>query len=688
MKPLAVLSLILLAVGALIFALVSVLGGGDGRGALVEPVLPAQPAAESSDPDGLAVPAEQQLDATPVPRKELPQVTEEGRPATGHIRGVVVGPDGIPLERAQIGLMQGDGGSEFSETLAVFQNTPLLPPKKQASTDSQGRFRFDGLSPDHHWWLKVAHPLFAEEREPVDLPEEGGTEVLVTLQYGLALQGVVRDVQTRAPIPGATVALANLIEAFQFPPRPISVRIEVQSDAEGRFQFSNLGMGEKVLIVSARGYGTQMHPNISAQIREGIPTEPEVWRRNRTRQMNEFQAQPKAPVEIEIDLEPGKKIAGRVLGPDRVGVQGVQIQAVSYSGEKSSMGLVVSAAGGEFLIEDLAEGIYTVHAWIAGYDCEPLQRVEAGQTDAEIVLALQGSVFGRVVDDETGQPVDDFTCRVRTFHPQNITWGSVVAKQGFHDRSNGSFSLTGIPQSNTDYVVEAFAEGYASSFSDPFQVIQGVETQNVEVRLTRGGTIKGRVVDSYTGQGVSGAIVKTNENNYLDSEILQIFNAMAQTASTKTSIRTGENGEFELELLTPDRYQVEVDVPGYSPMIINDVNVPDGPATDLGDLRLVKGAIIQGIVYGPQGETIAGANIVLMPADTDMWSGRSGRTDANGHYTLRNAKSGAYKLYATRPAGIVSNPFAGAVDMAQSTTEIVISDGQTYEFDLHLPPRN
>ncbi len=689
MRPLAVLSLILLAVGALFFALMSVLGQGE-RGTVVEPSPLVKPAQGEPGSDGdLTAPVDTEVAVSdPAPRKELPQATEQGLAASGHIRGVVVGPDGAPVDRAQVFLRQEPGGpSSLSEALEILQEVPRPAPKKQSTTDTAGRFRFDGLTAGRDWTVEVKHELYTVANVgPIEVPEEGGTEERIELEFGLELFGVVSEAETGAPIEGARVVLDSPLAAFLPSTRESPGRIEVASDATGRYELANVGTGQKVLIVSAPGYATEMHSNVLDQIRAGATADPTVWHKNRQKQLAGLVPQPKEPQQFDVELEPGQAIAGRVLGPDRAGIASVPIEALSQSGEIGSRGSATSTAEGEFLIEGLAAGIYTVRAELSGFECTPLQRVEAGTTDLEIVLAEQGSVTGRVVDATTGEPVTSFTCRVRTLHPRNITWGGIVAKQNFRDRSNGAFALSGI--SEGDFIVEAFAKGYASSFSEPFHVTQGVETQNVEVRLTRGGTIKGSLVDSYSGQPVAGALVKTNDNNYVDAELMQIFNAISQSASTKTSVRTGDDGQFELTLLTPDSYQVQIEKPGYASIMLNDIKVADGLTTELGVQALTKGAIVRGNVYGPEGETIAGATVVLTPSDNDLWSGRNGRTDANGHYVLRNAKPGTYKLYASRPVGTASNPFAPAIDMNQSSVEITVADGGTYDQDLHLGPRN
>ncbi|HED65093.1 MAG TPA: carboxypeptidase regulatory-like domain-containing protein, partial [Planctomycetes bacterium] len=391
------------------------------------------------------------------------------------------------------------------------------------------------------------------------------------------------------------------------------------------------------------------------------------------------------PVQWDFDLEVGHRIAGQVLGPDRSGVPGVRIDAISQSGTTGSRGSTVSGKDGEFLIEDLGEGIYTLRAQAEGYQTAPLQRVETDRTDVEILLAEQGGVEGRVVDAATGKPMRGFTVRIRTLHPRNVSWGGEVAKTTVRDQADGSFRLGGI--SEGDYVAEAFARGYASSFSAPFHVDQGIQTRDVVVRLTKGGTIHGKVLDAYTGQPVQGAIVRTNENNYVDSEIMLILNSMGSSATSKASTKTDANGEFTLSLLTPDTYQVRVEKPGYTTLILNDVSVDDGPATEVGSFSLSKGAIVTGTVLGPDDEPIAGAQVTMRSTDSGVFGSYETRTDAHGNFVLENAKAGTFSLAASRPPTPNSNPFAPVIDIQNSEIEITLADGGTYQYELRLPAR-
>jgi len=377
-----------------------------------------------------------------------------------------------------------------------------------------------------------------------------------------------------------------------------------------------------------------------------------------------------------------------VVGPDLAGIPDVAVNAVNQTGATGSRGSAVSVEDGEFVIEDLGPGVYTLFAEAEGFQSTPLQRIDVGRTDVEMMLARQGSVQGRVVDAVTGKPMTGYTVRIRTLHPRNVSWGGVVGKSDVRDQRDGTFLVEGI--SEGDYVAEAFTRGYASSFSAPFRVEQGIQTRNVLVRLTKGGTIKGTVVDSYTGKPIAGAKVETKENNYVDSEIMLILGSAGSTATSIVQASTDENGEFELTLLTPDLYQVRIEKRDFTTEIVNDVKVADGNVTDMGTYRMLKGAVVTGIVYGPDGDPLAGANVVMRSTAPDDYSAYDARTNANGAYTLRNAKAGTYRLSASRPPNASSNPFEAVVDINNSEVEIAITDGGRVEQNLSLArsPRN
>jgi len=680
MRPLTVLILILGAVAALVFAIVSISGDRQQHGTVVNKDLVVRPAEDTPETAQLAAPREIVGPAAALPagvdRSEVRTDPGSRGAYIGSIAGVVLDPKGQPIAEARVHLLDVQS-SEVSEAVRLVNNQDPPKPRAKLVTDATGSFRFGSLPPGN-WTIVVTHDLFDRyEANGIQVPEDGTVEEKITLEYGLSVQGYVTDAASGAPIEGAVLRLDNPLAAFLPSARRSAARKETKTDGLGFFGFRNTGGGQKTLIISADGYATQVHNNFGMSWGQQKDPDPQATGSVRTALDDTS-----APENKNYELEPGMTIAGHVVGPNGEGITGVQVEAINQTGTIGSRGVTSSKAGGEFLIENIGEGFYTVRATAKGFSAQPLQRVETGRTNVQIVLAEQGRVRGKVVVAASGKPVHDFVIKVRALHPRNPSWGNVVASRKFHDRSNGAFDLKGIRQG--DYVIEGSARGFASSFSQSFAVAEGQETGDIVVHLTQGGKIQGVVIDSYTGEPVVGAEVKTQDNNYVDTEFFNMLASLNDSASTKTSTRTGKDGAFELELMTPDTYQIQIVMSGYSAMTMNNIVIGDGQTHVMGKLELTKGAIVRGRVYGPDGLACAGATVWMSPTDNNPWGSRQARTDANGDYLLKNAVAGTYKLHASRSASSRGNPFSAVVDMRNSEIEISLVDNEVYEQDIHM----
>jgi hypothetical protein len=261
-------------------------------------------------------------------------------------------------------------------------------------------------------------------------------------------------------------------------------------------------------------------------------------------------------------------------------------------------------------------------------------------------------------------------------------YGTVTAQRSIKDAKEGRFELKGVPEGS--YVLEAIADGYASSFSDTFTATQGLVTSDIVVRMTRGGAVSGRILDAYGNEPLAGAEVFTNDNDWIEGEIWELFGAMEPTAMTKTQVFTDEDGRFSIDVMTAGTYQIQVKAKGYSPLVIQDVQVVDGQTTEIPTQMLIKGAVIRGIVYGRAQTIQPGASVQLAPVEPETQGHRSVRADATGRFVIENARPGTYRLSATRPSSGSSNPFEAIADIRQSEIEITVEDGGRHEFDLRI----
>ncbi len=667
MRPIAVLILVLGAAAALFFALTSIMGS-DARSSdgVVSPVVRPVQAAPPAETVDRVVQPDVPVEAASATRDEVEVAagsTEQVRGAFSNwLEGTVLSPDGLPVVGAQVDLYERPVVSQFADVLRAMNGAPATTPLKRTKTDGGGGFRFGTLKPGRNWALVVTSDDYCrKEVGPIDVPEEGGQKELIQLDAGYVVQGHVRDEQSGAGVARAKLTLLNPGMTFATPAqRAVGDTIQAVSDDNGFYRFAHVSPGQWALECLAQGYGNQLKLNVALA-----------------------NAQNKTLGE-DFALQPAMLIAGRVVGPDRAGIEGIVIDAYGNAQEPSCHSTATSKGGGEFVVDNLNKGFYTLKVTAPGFDVEPIMRIEAGATDVEIQLYEQGGVLGRVVDGASGRPITDFTCTVRKASKQSKAWGAQMAVSQFHGRSDGTFQMSGV--SDGQYVVQADARGYASSFSAEFTVTQGLVTPDVEVRMTRGGTLKGRVVDG-TGEPVAHAQVATNDNNHIDSDFTNLLSNLQPSALTRASAWTDEEGRFELKLLTPETYQVKIVAGDYTQYVQNDVRVGDGLPTDLGLVRLAQGALVTGVVIGANGEPAAGCTVSLTSTSGKLWSNIQARSDASGRFELRNAPSGDYRLAASRPRDGQENPFMSILDMKNSEVQISLADGQRFEQNLYLAPQ-
>jgi len=199
----------------------------------------------------------------------------------------------------------------------------------------------------------------------------------------------------------------------------------------------------------------------------------------------------------------------------------------------------------------------------------------------------------------------------------------------------------------------------------------------------------GRVLDASSGAPLVGALVTSNDNNFIDNEFMKFLGGMSASATSKKTETTDADGSFRMELMTPDTYQIRVAKQGYTSIVLNGVNVRDVDERTLPDFRLPRGATITGTIYDEQGTGVAGASVILSPDDPALYSDQlQVRADANGAFSFKNVRQGAYKLQSTRPQRPGANPFAGAVDMQNSRREVDVSEGQSYTFDIRFQSKD
>src|SRR5262249_2838093 len=137
---------------------------------------------------------------------------------------------------------------------------------------------------------------------------------------------------------------------------------------------------------------------------------------------------------------------------------------------------------------------------------------------------------------------------------------------------------------------------------------------NVDIGLTTGGRIVGRLVDVKTSKGVGGATLTTRDNTFQDNPFTEIFRSFLVTNLSSSTVRTGSDGSYAIEHLMPGTYQIEAEHPSYTKKYVKDLVVQDGKDTPVPDIAMGAGAIVRGIAVNASGVPLAQAQVSVRPS--------------------------------------------------------------------------
>lgn len=654
MRPFLVLLLVLAALAALVFGVMNFLKEPPAAAPVA---VPAATQAETQHPGkGTELDKGSELSAarTNDPGKAPEQrATASDSPTAwvydNELTGSVVDPQGQPLTGCQVALA--------TAYELVFAGDPIDTTQDQTvRTDGKGRFSFKNIEPRSRYKLTIKHKDYATmDRMSVAVGEKGSfEEPPIHLAAGATLQGHVLD-DAGNNVDGATLVLDNLMyEGADYEPAD---RMKVSTDNQGQYVFANVPKGQRTLTVSAPGYGSVTLNGLN------FTNEEHVLR--------------------DIKLKIGEMIRGRVVSAGQ-GIPGAMVQALGFGNTTEvSRGTATTDANGQFTFETLKPGDYNLLPTARGYRFDgPVTRVKSGTDNVVIEAFKDADVCGRVIDAASGAAVTAFTCRMRTSNGPGMPTSATDLSQSFTS-ATGEFCMNGIPTG--EYTVEASAPGYAPSFSSNVSVSRGQAQGGLVVRLTRGGSLSGRIVDA-AGNPVAKARITTHDKEWADDEFSAMLGNTFPTNVTQVDVRCGTDGRFLLTGLTPDTYQMHIRAAGFTRYIQNDITVTDGKETQLGDIRLSHGGSLRGTLFDPSGKPLVGGSINLSPDGGGSSMGYTAKSGDGGKFQISNVSPGRYMIMATRASGGDGNPFEQLADRQATQKAVTITDENTAVVELTLSP--
>jgi large repetitive protein len=362
----------------------------------------------------------------------------------GYATGRIVDAEGRPVAgRVRVEAFDGRGLPTFASDLLA------------ADAKAGGKFALGPL-PLGSLGVAVSAPRYSTRHVDAEMPARGRTADFgdIALEAGLSIRGRVRD-REGSGIAGAAVSATR--RGSGSPSEG-----EAVCEEDGSFLVGGLEAGSHDVSVVAPGYA-------AAHATTTPGGEP-----------------------LDLVLEPGGEIAGRVVDADGSPVDDAQVSVEDesqprgpgrYSGGRADEG------DGRFVLRDVAAGTYSleVRAASRGEASMTGVRVAAARTTSVGTITLgRGVVVQGVVVDSEGNGIPGAT--VGAERDANRRTGQLRTQTG----STGAFELRGVPIGAV--YVSASHPAYAPAREVAATVDPEKEPVPVRIVLVRGGRIEGRAL--------------------------------------------------------------------------------------------------------------------------------------------------------------------------------------------------
>jgi uncharacterized GH25 family protein len=611
-------------------------------------------------------------------RVEIKVASSANADAPQGVRGRVVHPGGAPAPESDVYLLKSSTSDPLSLYLA-HRRGQKTEPVAHVRTDAEGRFAIGIQKAGESFDLRVVseeHPEIQHKSIKVrseDWYDTGDLEFTV----GSIVQGRVLDETGKFGIGDARVYLTIPGMTHQMLPTPGRERgIMTVTDNSGFFRYANAPR-DGVINLGAESTDYAFQELQNQQIKSGAP--------------NDF----------TIELSRGQPISGVVVDQQGKPIVGAAVLASAQSAKMPQTGQTTTGTDGKFTLPILRAGPYQLAVSAANYEDALEKPVFAGAEDVRIVLEQRGRAKLRVFSAK-GQPIKNYTVGLKRYFANNP--GSIGKVQEFRDVRvtpgdyEGDYAIIrNVPAG--EFVFQIMENDHAKTLTSNFSMAADKEPPVVEVTLTLGGMITGRVVDD-AGAPVAGATVVTDMNGgvAIDTGFFEMFRNFLPDKHTTRSEKTAADGTFKLSRLAFADYMIRVSHPDFCEGSSLDIGVAnEGEERDVGDIQLRKGALVEGlcrvggrgtgqvkVMIGPptgykpeidaQGKPIGG----MMFTATAI-------SDGEGLYRFtKRVPPGNYKIHAFKEAGN-DDVFGRFKQMKETERPLVIAPGQdvvTQQFDI------
>lgn len=574
------------------------LGAGDAATAAAENVVIASAPQEREETEPAIAATERAVPSaasTEERRAPAAETAPEERPALAELRGRMLDADGAPLAGVTFELQ----GAAGNQDLVQKYGEPKDWADRETQSDAEGRFRFVFDPPR-------AFQFFMEARAPglarvswrfFQLPPAQVTDVGdVRMPRAGSIRGRVVDERGQPVMGPWSVYAKSAWKPEGAGGDTSSARARTEAD---RSEFLLEGLPPGPAKLKAHSNMTNWIEGSVVDVKPGEELVADIVYRgpdnSRRITVTTFQR----PFYVFNNPAPGTL---KLLGPDGTTRVAERVQGSSQS----------------WSFEDVPPGTYTAQI----DDPRFLPWSQAGLSPGQTAKAqlVGSSAIALSVVDETGAPVEPYRMRLRfrnvNFQPDTFE----VRRADAAAPANGTFS--GVVPGDITVIVDA--DRFATGSVDVDALAAG-ETRAVEVRLSRGSTVSGTVLDGpAAAANVSVELIPfVPEPEQLDGTTFHAyFQARNAARDAAREARADAAGRFEFSGVPAGRYMLQSRVNAGLIAKLGPIECPG--ATEGLELRLPPSGTLVGRLIGPEGARFDGLHLKLglrvADAGADPWA--------------------------------------------------------------------
>ncbi|UCG58925.1 MAG: carboxypeptidase regulatory-like domain-containing protein, partial [Phycisphaerales bacterium] len=450
---------------------------------------------------------------------ELPKAFTVAMEPSTTIGGVVRDELGEPIEGVAVGVHYQTADPDAAENVhadVMIHNAHST----DIETDKAGRWTFDEMPAEidkNELRIFLMHPGYLSDRLrpghiPLPITRQPSIEKLrdlsaaMVMKEGLEVAGKVSDKQ------GNPVAGAKIYDTEDYWWR--STKPFAETDTRGQFR-SNTNPGTATWTIQAPGYAPDLRV---VTIKGDMPP-------------------------VEIRLEPGRVIEGKVTDQAGKPIEGASIRADTWRRNRGRLHLEAKTdAEGNFKVTDAPADEISFDIGKQGHMMLEKYAMKAGELKYSITLRPTLKVRGTVLDVQTGEPINKFT--VTNGFDFEDGRAPQWDKNSVRTFTGGQYEME-YRQEIFTYRIRIDAEGYQSAVSDCIRPTEIAQSNVIfDFSLDKAAPVTGTVL-SPDGTPLSGADV------VIATHRLRIANGKVDSRSSEHNLilHTDADGRFRFEPL-------------------------------------------------------------------------------------------------------------------------------------------